>query len=134
MQPKTKKEKTPMTTAHTTKIRELNDRLRKATGSGDPAGITLGKKVMTSGIRDLGLMATVEIAERVIAFDSFTEDNDPHGEHDFGSLDYDGNRIFWKIDYYDRASFGSGRDYGSENPADPAATLRVLTVMLAGEY
>jgi uncharacterized protein DUF3768 len=123
-----------MTGTTTSKIAELNDRFRKATGSSDPAGISLGKKVMTSGIRDLGLIATVEIAERVAAFDSFTKDNDPHGEHDFGSFDQDGNRIFWKIDYYDRRSFGTGRDMGSEDPSDPAMTLRVLTIMLASEY
>jgi Protein of unknown function (DUF3768) len=123
-----------MSDTTTTKIAELNDRFRKATGSSDPAGISLGKKVMTSGLRDLGLMAIVEIAERVAAFDSFTGDNDPHREHDFGSFDYDGNRIFWKIDYYDRASFGTGRDMGSEDPSDPAQTLRVLTIMLASEY
>jgi hypothetical protein len=123
-----------MTNSTTQRIAELNDRFRKATGSSDPAGISLGKKVMTSGIRDLGLIAIVEIAERVAAFDSFTADNDPHGEHDFGSLDHDGNRIFWKLDYYDRASFGTGRDMGSEDPSDPATTLRVLTIMLASEY
>jgi hypothetical protein len=123
-----------MTNSTTQRIAELNDRFRKATGSSDPAGISLGKKVMTSGIRDLGLIAIVEIAERVAAFDSFTADNDPHGEHDFGSLDHAGNRIFWKIDYYDRASFGTGRDMGSEDPSDPAQTVRVLTIMLASEY
>jgi hypothetical protein len=123
-----------MSATTTSKIAELNDRFRKATGSSDPAGISLGKKLMTSGIRNLGLIATVEIAERVAAFDSFTGDNDPHGEHDFGSFDHDGNRIFWKIDYYDRSSFGTGRDMGSENPSDPAMTLRVLTIMLASEY
>lgn len=123
-----------MTQTTRTKIAELNDRFRKATASTDPAGISLGKKLLTSGIRDLGLIATVNIAERVAAFDSFTADNDPHGEHDFGSLDYDGSRIFWKIDYYDRASFGTGRDMGSEDPSDPAQTLRVLTIMLASEY
>jgi hypothetical protein len=89
---------------------------------------------MTCGIRDLGLLATVNIAERVIAFDNFTADNDPHHEHDFGSIDYEGVRIFWKIDYYDRASFGTGHDTGSEDPSDPSKTLRVLTIMLASEY
>lgn len=123
-----------MSATTTNKIAELNDRFRKATGSSDPAGISLGKKVMTSGIRNLGLLATLEIADRVAAAGSFTGDNDPHGEHDFGSFDYDGNRIFWKIDYYDRSSFGTGRDMGSEDPSDPARTLRVLTIMLASEY
>ena len=117
-----------------TRIAELNDRFRKATGSGDPAGASLGRKFMTSGIRALDLRAQVDIAERVVAFDSFTADNDPHNEHDFGNFEYEGERIFWKIDYYDRASFGTGRDIGSEDPSDPAQTLRVLTIMLASEY
>ena len=106
------------------KIAELNDRFRKATGSADPATITLGRKVLTSGIRALGLVATVEIAEKVRAFDTFTADNDPHGEHDFGSFEHDGHKIFWKIDYYDRASFGTGQD--AARPDDPARQ-RVLS-------
>ena len=123
-----------MSDTTTNKIAELNDRFRKSTLTLDPVAISLGKKVVTSGIRDLGLLATVEIAERVAAFDSFTEDNDPHREHDFGAFDHNGQKIFWKIDYYDRASFGTGRDMGSEDPSDPAKTLRVLTIMLASEY
>jgi len=123
-----------MNETNTNKIAELNNRFRKSTLSLDPVAVSLGKKFMTSGIQALGLVATVEIAERVAAFDSFTEDNDPHREHDFGSFDHDGNRIFWKIDYYDRASFGTGHDLGSEDPSDPAKTLRVLTIMLASEY
>jgi hypothetical protein len=67
-------------------------------------------------------------------FDEFTPDNDPHHEHDFGGFEYEGRRIFWKIDYYDRASLGTGSDMGSEDPSDPAKTLRVLTIMLAEEY
>lgn len=55
--------------------------------------------------------------------------NDPHGEHDFGSFDVDGERLFWKIDYYDPSLSG-----GSEDPADEAATRRVITIMLALEY
>jgi hypothetical protein len=121
-------------TTNTSKIAELNDRFRNSTLTLDPVAISLGKKVVTSGIRDLGLAATVAIAERVAAFDSFTPDNDPHGEHDFGAFAHDGQKIFWKIDYYDRASFGTGRDMGSEDPSDPAQTLRVLTIMLASEY
>jgi Protein of unknown function (DUF3768) len=88
-----------MSNTTTTRIADLNDRFRKSTLSLDPVAISLGRKVMTCGIRDLGLAATVEIAERVAAFDSFTEDNDPHGEHDFGAFEHNGQKIFWKIDY-----------------------------------
>ena len=59
----------------------------------------------------------------------FTPDNDPYGEHDFGCVTVDGRKVFWKIDYYDREC-----RYGSECPADPAQTTRVLTIMLASEY
>ena len=62
-------------------------------------------------------------------FSDFTEDNDPHKEHDFGAFEVDGERFFWKIDYYDLKLEG-----GSENPADPSLTTRVLTIMLASEY
>ena len=55
-----------------------------------------------------------------------TTANDPYGEHDFGSFDYKGQKIFWKIDYYDL-----NYEYMSENPADPTITNRVLTIMLA---
>ena len=66
------------------------------------------------------------IREKVETFDTFTEDNDPHGERDFGAFEHDGQRIFWKIDYYDCAL-----TYGSENPADQQQTVRVITIMLA---
>ena len=118
-----------MTKTTTNKIAELNDRFRKATGSSDPAGISLGRKFLTSGVRALGLEASVAIAERVMAFDSFTADNDPYEEHDFGSVDYEGQRIFWKIDYYDRR-----KEFLSPDPADPKVTCRVLTIMLSSEY
>lgn len=62
-------------------------------------------------------------------FNNFTEDNDPHGEHDFGSLEHNGHSVFWKIDYYDQDV-----KYGSDNPADIERTVRVLTIMLAEEY
>ena len=61
--------------------------------------------------------------------DGFDEDNDPHGERDFGDIDWNGVSLLWKIDYYD-----SDMLYASPDPADAAVTQRVLTVMLASEY
>jgi hypothetical protein len=69
------------------------------------------------------------LMREVASFNAFTEENDPHGEHDFGMFHWGGTKLFWKIDYYDLSY-----QYLSENPADPAETRRVLTVMLASEY
>jgi len=66
---------------------------------------------------------------RVFAFSDFTADNDPYGEHDFGSFEFAGKTIFWKIDAYDRDLAN-----GSPDPSDPSVTTRVLTVLLAEEY
>ena len=60
---------------------------------------------------------------------TFTKDNDPHGEHDFGSFEIEGETYFFKLDYY-----ALDMDGGSEDPADPEKTTRVLTIMRADEY
>jgi hypothetical protein len=62
-------------------------------------------------------------------FSDFTENNDPFGEHDFGIFELDGVTLFWKIDLYDRSLA-----WASPDPADPAVTRRVLTILLAKEY
>ncbi len=111
-----------MPTDNTTKIRELNDAFRRDF----PAN---GRRYITDGIFALDGDDRDAILEKVRTFDAFTEGNDPHGEHDFGAFDFKDERIFWKIDYYDSAC-----EYGSANPADPAQTTRVLTIMLADEY
>ena len=67
--------------------------------------------------------------QKVRRFEAFTPDNDPYGEHDFGSFDFKGQRIYWKFDYYDRMS-----RYHSSDPTSTRMTNRVLTVMLAEEY
>jgi Protein of unknown function (DUF3768) len=116
-----------MTTSNTTRIAQLNDLCRKAPG-------IAGKIFVTQGIAALPAADRSAICEKVETFDSFTSDNDPHGEHDFGMFEHNGHKIFWKIDYDDRASLGTGRDMGSEDPSDPTQTLRVLTIMPASEY
>ena len=67
------------------------------------------------------------LLEAVRVFDSFTEDNDPYGEHDFGQIAWGPEKVFWKIDYYDQ------KLERWENPVSPRCT-RILTVMLAREY
>ena len=55
--------------------------------------------MMTRGVQSSGLVP--EVLEHVRAFNIFNNDNDPHGEHDYGGFDCGGSRYFWKIDYYD---------------------------------
>lgn len=103
------------------RMRELNDGLRRYAR----AGIIC----VTRGIQDLGAERLQIILEAVRSFDSFNAHNDPYDEHDLGVLKAAGERIMWKIDYYDRE-----RQFGSPDPANPTVTTRVLTIMLAREY
>jgi hypothetical protein len=105
----------------TDKIRELNDQLRQ--------NFANGIAVMTPGIAALGPEAVERIVKTIAVFDDFCRANDPHEEHDFGGFEADGHRIFFKIDYYDKAL-----TYHSPDPADPSVTKRVITIMLAEEY
>jgi len=106
-------------------------RLERMRTLNDSCRCTLqGCRVMlTAGVVAFDSERVARILLKVREFDVFDEANDPHGEHDFGAIDDAGQRIFWKIDYYDQNLIG-----GSEDPADPNKTIRVLTVMLAEEY
>jgi Protein of unknown function (DUF3768) len=42
------------------------------------------------------------LVEAVRQFNTFTPDNDPHAEHDFGAINWHNERTFWKIDYFDQ--------------------------------
>ena len=73
----------------TERIRALNDAFRTAL-AGE------GRVFVTAGIAALSPDEQVEIMRRVPGFITFTPDNDPFGEHDFGSFEYAGKAIFWK--------------------------------------
>ena len=105
----------------TQKIAQLNDALRTS--------FTGGRLMVTAGVSALPANTLVDVLRAVQAFDTFTPDNDPHGEHDFGRVEVGDCFVFWKIDYYDESL-----RYSSEDPADPALTVRVLTIMLTEEY
>lgn len=120
------------------RIARLNDMARKAMG----VACTV---VATVGFRSLSASDQSCVRERIETFDAFDEDNDPHSERDFGCVYQLGDgrwtterprlredereRVFWKLDYYDR-----DLRLGSEDAANPAVTRRVLTIMLADEY
>lgn len=108
-------------TSRKVRIRALNDDLRRT--------LTGGRLVITPGLQQFDAPALRRLLQALVTYDGFTPDNDPHGEHDFGSVTLEGETVFWKIDYYD-----SDLIYGSPDPSDPSVTIRVLTLMLASEY
>jgi hypothetical protein len=105
----------------TERIRTLNDELRHH--------LTGGLAVMTSGVAALGQDAVERIVKTIAVYDDFCHANDPYEEHDFGSFEAEGKKIFFKIDYFDRTV-----TYHSPDPSDPSVTERVITIMLAEEY
>ena len=105
----------------TQSIAHLNDQARTT--------LTNCKLMVTRGIDLLGEEAVDCILDLVKRFDDFSERNDPFGEHYFGAIVYEGNTVFWKIDYYDLDLM-----HQSPDPSDPHVTRRVLTIMLGEEY
>lgn len=103
-------------------IAQLNDELRKS-GRG-------GQIVITRGVHELTGADIGDLLTAVAAFNRFDCDCDPYGERDFGAFDFKGRKLMWKIDYYSDATFR----FGSNDPADPDITHRLLTVLLAEEY
>jgi hypothetical protein len=105
----------------TGRIRALNDELRQH--------LIGGLAVITPGVAALGPEAVERIVKTIAVFDNFCHANDPYEECDFGSFDVDGHEILFKIDYLDHSL-----THHSADPADPAVTERVITIMLAQEY
>ena len=115
------------------RIAALNDAMRAAIHR--PTGfnrvvMTAGVSEMIGDVREWPAYRTQRFLLRTIMeYDAFSEDNNPHGERDFGDFEWNGTRCYWKIDYYDTALA-----FGSPDPADPAVTARVLTILRADEY
>ena len=102
-------------------IAKLNDDFRKS--------FIGGEVLLSAGIAAMSSEDKANIISMVQNFNDFTHSNDVYGEHDFLSIDYKGNKIFAKIDYYDL-----NYEFMSENPANPDITNRVLTILLSCEY
>jgi len=102
-------------------IATLNNKFRKS--------FIGGEVLLSAGIAAMSSEDKANIMSLVQNFNDFNEGNDPYKEHDFGSFDYKGEKILWKIDYYDL-----NNQYHSENPANPDITNRVLTIMTVYEF
>ena len=117
-------------TQHT--ICSLNDHFRTNLPTG---GGVSGKVILTQGIQALCDTDAIpnqhlpELIKTVREFDQFTADNDPYGEHDLGTFEFQGERVFWKIDVMDPSL-----EVAPLDPTDPELSVRVLTIMLASEY
>ena len=115
----------------TREIARVNDWLRQNITS--PGA---NRVVMTAGIADLigdvalfrNFHKRAELLRTIRDFDTFDRANDPYGEHDLGSFEFEGTPCMWKIDYYNL-----DLSAGSEDPSDPFQTVRVLTIMRANE-
>lgn len=102
-------------------IRALNDQFRQS--------FVGGRLMITPGVQSLTAGLQARLFDKVNCFASFTNDNDPHGEHDFGAIEIEGQRFFWKIDCYNKTL-----EFGSPDSANASVTTRVMTIMCANEY
>lgn len=103
------------------RIRELNDSFRRT--------FVGGAIMLTAGVAELCEEVRAEVMNRVRMFNRFTDENNPHGENDFGSFEIGKSKLYFKIDYFDRAV-----QYGSPDPADPSKTTRIMTIGFLHEY
>jgi Protein of unknown function (DUF3768) len=76
--------------------------------------VGFGHVYVTKGIAAMPPEQQSEIMRLVHGFDTFTPNNDPYGEHDFGSFEY------------------AGKTVKSKN-GEPVVN-RALTIMLASKY
>jgi hypothetical protein len=117
-----------MTTPIVEQIARLNDRCRQ--GFDPSARIVVTRSCLARLNADGGIAGDILAQAGLLAAVRacrFQQGDGP--ERDFGAFDFRGQRIFFKIDYYDR-----DLAFGSDDPADASITRRVLTIMLAEDY
>ena len=102
-------------------IAQLNDQLRK-TGIG-------GMVVVTKAVTHLPGFDAAVLMAALARYDGFNANNDPHGERDSGSLRLFDSDLLFKINYDDLAL-----KFGSDDPANAAATKRTLTVLTSADW
>jgi hypothetical protein len=104
-------------------IATLNDEMRqKPFGPGK-------RTVVTRAVNHMGADFMKRALAAIAGFRTFTSGNNVHLERDYGAFDLDNYKLMFKIDYLDVDGV-----LASEDPSDPAQTLRVMTIMFASEY
>lgn len=123
--------------SRTAEIARLNDAARAGTLPTSRIVFTRGLADLLGGdsddpaSRQISLMLGQRALCQLINTAAIEPGNDPHGERDFGVVEYQGHRIFWKIDIY--ANDGTF-SWGSETPWDAHKSFRLVTIMLANEW
>lgn len=109
------------------RIAELNDQLRK-----EPMNRAHGQVFLSAGIAARGEPFKAKVLAVIAAMTpkDFKPGNDPYRERDFNSFSVGERLCLFKIDYFAKSNLR----VHSDDPADPAKTERVMTVLFADEY
>jgi Protein of unknown function (DUF3768) len=102
-----------------TRIRDLNDAFRQTFRGG-----TIWLTEAVTALPEAEKRAVLKKVQTCARFDN----SDSLGEHERVSVEHLGQQYVARIDYY---SLDLRR--GSDDPADPSRTVRVLTIMRADE-
>jgi hypothetical protein len=105
-----------------------NNRLRHRVLLGRPGQHRI---LTTQGIQELGPSAVQEVLHQILAFrdEDFRVRFEPYGDRDFIVIQFQGKKIWAKIDHYDLTMKGLSPD-----PTDDAVTVRAMTLMRPDEY
>jgi hypothetical protein len=111
-----------------------NDVFRRGVcgGVAAPAGfgqIPRGKMVMTAALAARSPEFLASVLRAVTAHDQFDPENDPDETHDFGSVEIEGESVWFKVDLFDL-----NYQYAAPDPADLARTARVLTLLFPADW
>ena len=113
-------------TTSTETVAHLNDCVRL--GLDPRAGIVVTANCLATFADDGGMPLPLLQAQLFAAFRHCDFDADSP-ERDFASIVFADRKVWMKIDYYDL-----DLQFGSEDPADPAVTTRVMTILLPEDW
>jgi hypothetical protein len=107
-------------------IARLNDRARQGLDRNARIGFTRSCIAAFGDADGISAIVTQSALMKAIRDCRFSPDNP---ERDLGILEFRGQTVWVKCDYYDLAL-----EFGSDDPADASITTRVLTIMLPEDW